>query len=153
MDLMREDPTESDITVNGTRLHYQLTGGSDIPVVLVHGSWGDHNNWAAVVPDLARSFRVLAYDRRGHSQSERPTTQGSLHEDAMDLVALLEALDLAPTHVVANSSGAAVSLWLATERPDVMRSLIVHEPPLFGLLAHNPAMVRRSARSSPESPP
>ena len=36
-------------------------------VVLVHGSWGDHHNWDAVAPMLARSFRVLTYDRRGHS--------------------------------------------------------------------------------------
>ena len=39
-------------------------------VVLVHGSWGNHHNWDAVVPAFARSFRVLSYDRRGHSQAE-----------------------------------------------------------------------------------
>ena len=33
----------------------------------MHGSWGDHRNWAPVVPALAESFRVLSYDRRGHS--------------------------------------------------------------------------------------
>lgn len=128
------------IAVNGTELYYELTGNSEVPVVLVHGSWGDHHNWDAVVPGLARSFRVLTYDRRGHSGSARPASQGSLHEDAMDLAALLDALDVAPAHVVGNSGGAAVALRLATERPAIFRSLIVHEPPLFALLADDEAM-------------
>jgi pimeloyl-ACP methyl ester carboxylesterase len=63
--------------VNGVSLHYELTGAGD-PLVLVHGSWGDHHNWDPVVPALAESFQVLTYDRRGHSQSERPDGQGSV---------------------------------------------------------------------------
>jgi pimeloyl-ACP methyl ester carboxylesterase len=129
------------ITVNGTELYYELSGGGNVPlsVALVHGSWGDHSNWNPVVPELARSFRVLTYDRRGHSQSARPKTQGSLREDAADLAALLEALEIGPAHIIGNSGGAAVALWLAAERPEMLRSLIVHEPPLFGLLADDPA--------------
>jgi len=128
------------IGANGTQLYYELTGTSNVPLVLVHGSWGDHDNWGAVVPELARSFRVLTYDRRGHSRSARPTSQGSLHEDAMDLAALLAALDMAPAHIAGNSGGAAVALRLATERPELFRSLVVHEPPLFALLADDAAM-------------
>ena len=128
------------ITVNGTQLFYELSGTSTIPVVLVHGSWGDHHNWDAVAPSLSRSFRLLTYDRRGHSQSARPASQGSLLEDAMDLAAVLEALEMAPAHIVGNSGGAAVALRLAAERPDLFRSLVVHEPPLFGLLADDLAM-------------
>lgn len=43
-------------------------------MVLIHGSWGDHANWQAVVPGLSESFRVLTYDRRGHSKSEKVKT-------------------------------------------------------------------------------
>jgi len=129
----------STITVHGTQLFYEISGASDVAVVLVHGSWGDHHNWDAVAPAFGRSFRVVAYDRRGHSQSARPTSQGSLHEDAADLAALIEALGIAPAHVVGNSGGAAVALTLATERPELFRSLVVHEPPLFALLAADPA--------------
>lgn len=128
------------ITVNDTELYYELSGDGTVPLALVHGSWGDHTNWNPVVGELARSFRVLSYDRRGHSQSARPKTQGSLLEDAMDLAALLEALDLGPAHVVGNSGGAAVGLWLAAERPEMLRSLSAHEPPLFGLLADDPVL-------------
>jgi pimeloyl-ACP methyl ester carboxylesterase len=122
------------IAVNGTQLYYEITGTSAIPVVLVHGSWGDHHNWDTVVPALSRSFRVLTFDRRGHSQSAREDAPGTVHDDVADLAALLEALDFAPAHVVGNSFGALITLRLACERPDVFRSLTAHEPPLFGLL-------------------
>ena len=66
---------------------------------------------------------MLIYDRRGHSRSERPATQGSFDEDGDDLAALLEALELAPAHVVTNSGGGNIALRLATRRADVFRSL------------------------------
>jgi pimeloyl-ACP methyl ester carboxylesterase len=122
--------------VNGVQLFYEMTG-SGPGLVLVHGSWGDHANWAAVAPALAESFRVVTYDRRGHSRSERLPGQGSVHEDVADVAALIEHLDLAPAHVAANSFGAAIALRLAARRPDLLRSLIAHEPPLIGLLAED----------------
>lgn len=126
-------------TVNGVRLFYQLRGTGDVPLVVVHGSWGSHRNWDLLVPLLADSFRVLAYDRRGHSDSERPAGQGSVREDVADLVGLMEHLELAPAWVVGNSFGASITLRTAGERPDLFRGIIGHEPPLFSLLATDPA--------------
>ena len=102
--------------------------------MLVHGSWGDHHSWDGIAPGLARSFRVLTYDRRGHSQSERPGAKGSVREDVADLACLIERLDLAPAHILGNSFGGSIALRLAAQRPDLFRSLLVHKPPLFGLL-------------------
>ena len=128
------------VRVNGVHLRYEAAGSGGSPVVFVHGSWGDHHNWDLVAPEVAHSNRVLTYDRRGHSESERPDGQGSVHDDVADLAALIEALDLAPTHVVGNSFGAIISLRLAAARPELIRTLFVHEPPLFPLLAGNPEM-------------
>ncbi len=120
--------------VNGVRLFYELSGKGEIPLVFVHGSWGSHRGWDPVVQRLAESFRVLAYDRRGHSQSQRPPGQGSIREDVADLAALIEHLGLAPAWVAGNSSGASITLRLAVNRPELFRGLIAHEPPLFSLL-------------------
>jgi pimeloyl-ACP methyl ester carboxylesterase len=120
--------------VNGVELYYESNGSGE-PLVLVHGSWGDHHNWDPVIGALAESFRVVSYDRRGHSASERPEGQGSVFEDADDLAALIEELDLAPAHVAGNSFGAAVALRAAPRHPAAFRTLIAHEPPLFPLLA------------------
>jgi pimeloyl-ACP methyl ester carboxylesterase len=127
------------IEVNGVRLYYAFEG-QGAPVVLLHGSWGDASSWQPVLPRLAESFRVLVYDRRGHSRSERPQGQGSFEQDGDDLAALLEALDLAPAHVVANSSGANIALRLAPKQEELFRSLSCHEPPLWDLLPDDPGI-------------
>jgi hypothetical protein len=52
-------PTTS---VNGVELYWELNGDNGAPVALVHGSWGDHDNWASVVTTLSRSFRVCCHE-------------------------------------------------------------------------------------------
>jgi pimeloyl-ACP methyl ester carboxylesterase len=125
--------------VNGVRLFYETSGSGRIPLVLVHGSWVSHESWEPVVPALAQSLRVVAYDRRGHGASERPAGQGSVREDVADLAALVERLGLAPVFLVANSFGGAIALRLAAERPELVQGVAAHEPPLFPLLAGDPA--------------
>ena len=120
-------------TVNGVRLYYELTGAG-VPLVLVHGSWSSHREWDPVAAQLARDHRVLVYDRRGHSGSERPPGQGSVDEDVADLAALVEHLDLGPAWVVGNSFGGSIALRLAAARPALLRGASAHEPPLFALI-------------------
>ena len=128
------------VSVNGVRIHYQRAGDADVPLVLVHGSWVSHRAWGAVVPRLAESFDVVAYDRRGHSRSERPTGQGSVQEDVADLAALIRRLGLAPAWVVGNSFGASIALRLAAEHAPLLRGVIAHEPPLWGVISDDPAL-------------
>jgi pimeloyl-ACP methyl ester carboxylesterase len=126
--------------VNGISLWSEAQGTSGPPVVLVHGSWTDHHSWDLVAPRFAETHTVLTYDRRGHGQSQRLSSQGSVHEDVADLAGLIEQADIAPTNVVGSSFGACVCLRLAAGRPDLIRSLVIHEPPLVGLIAEDPTM-------------
>jgi pimeloyl-ACP methyl ester carboxylesterase len=123
--------------VNGARLFYELTGAGE-PLVLVHGSWGDHHNWDLVARPLAERFHVVTFDRRGHSQSEAPQGQGSVNDDVADLAALIETLDLAPAHVAGSSFGSVICLKLASRRPELFRTLAVHEPPALAVLSDDP---------------
>ena len=124
---------------NDVRLRYELTAAGEVPLVLVHGGWGSHQQWDLVAPGLAESFQVLSYDRRGHSESEHPPGQARVRDNVGDLVALIERLGLAPAYVAGNSLGAAIAFLLAGERPDLLRGVIAHEPPYFSLLADDPA--------------
>jgi pimeloyl-ACP methyl ester carboxylesterase len=128
------------VRVNDVALQYEMAGASGDAVVLVHGSWSDHNGWRQNATDLAQSFRVLTYDRRGHSQSECPPGQGTRQQDEADLAGLLEGLNLAPAHVIGNSFGSSIALGLAVTRPDLFRSVIVHEPPLTAIIAEDQEM-------------
>lgn len=121
--------------VNGVDLAYVAQGRGD-PVVFVHGGLNDHRTWGAQLAPFAAQYRVVAYSRRYHWPNPGATTaayRGLDHRD--DLAALIEALALAPAHVVGASYGAFVALLLAAARPDLVRSLVLGEPPvptLFG---------------------
>lgn len=124
--------------INDVTIYWELAGQEGEPLVLVHGSWGDHHNWNNVVSELSKNFRVLTYDRRGHSASERKNVQDYMSEDVSDLIDLVEYLDLAPAHIAANSGGASIALKAAISQAGLFKSLVVHEPPLFDLLKDSP---------------
>lgn len=128
------------VNVNDVQLACEIQGNGEIPLVMVHGSWVSRRNWDLVVPHLKNSFRVVTYDRRGHSESERPTRQGSIREDVDDLAALIEHLGLAPAWVAGQSFGGSITFRLAGERPDLIRGIIVHEPPFLSLLDDDPSI-------------
>src|SRR5438093_1137100 len=123
------------LPVEGAELFWEETGEGN-HLVLVHGSWGDHNNWAAVVPELAKSFRVVTYDRRGNSQS---SGSGTTADDVADLAAVIETLAGGTAYVAGNSFGALVTLKCSCMRPELFRGLSAHEPPLFGLITTDPS--------------
>jgi len=125
--------------VRGSDLHYEVHGRAGDPVVLVHGSLVDLHSFDLVVPGLAQSMEVVTYDRRGHGESAPRPRSAPVRDDAADLAGLLEALNVYPVHVVAHSYGGAVALRLAIDRPEMVRSVALHEPPFVGLLAAEPA--------------
>ncbi len=127
------------ISTTNVELYYEATGQGD-PLVLVHGGWSDHDNWRPVVSGLAESFLVVAYDRRGHGQSDRPH-QGTRRDQEDDLAGLIEALDRGPAHIAGTSFGGSIALGLATRHPELVRSVIAHEPPLMSVVAGDPPAI------------
>src|SRR5215218_9132063 len=123
------------LETDGATIDY-VEGGGGAPLLLVHGSWLDGQQWELVRPGVERSFRTIAYNRRGHGQS---IGGGALDADVQDLASLIEHLGLGAVHLAGNSLGATFCLRLLISRPDLVASLSAHEPPLFGLLAGDPA--------------
>lgn len=117
--------------MNGVRLSYD-DEGSGPPLILVHGSWTNRHGWDLVAPRLAERFRVVRHDRRGHSESE--AVGGTLEDDAADIVALGEQLGLGPFHLACSSRGGVIGLKLAAGRPNLVRSIVCHEPPLTDIV-------------------
>ena len=126
--------------VNGTTLAYRIVGDSGTPVVFVHGSLGDFGDWDAQVATFAQRHRVLVYSRRYHPPNP-PENDDQIYSPmlhAEDLAALLLQLDLAPAHIVGSSYGAYTALVLALEHPELVRSVVLGEPPIMPLLNRTP---------------
>ena len=132
-------------TLSEVRIRYDLSGHGD-PTVLLHGSLVDRRTWDMVRPGLAQSLTVLVYDRRGHGESTGPPREHPVRDDAGDLAGLLEAIDLFPVHLIAHSYAGAVALRLAMDRPEMVRSLTIHEPMFFGVLEDDPATAPEADR-------
>ena len=100
--------------VNGIRLHYE-EHGSGTPILCIHGGGSSALMWADAVKELARLGRVIAYDRRGCTRSERPEPyeRTSVAEQADDAAALLDALTAWPAVVIGRSYGGR---WRSTSR-------------------------------------
>ena len=125
--------TERRMQIGGVGLYVTEPVGDGEPLVIVHGGWTDHTVFDAVVAPLARSFTVVRYDRRGHSRSEYggPAPR---RRDEDDLAELIERIDLGPAHLLGTSYGALIALGLAARRPELVRSVLAHEPPVLGLV-------------------
>jgi len=137
-------------TLSSASIRYEISGRGD-PTVMIHGSLADGRSWDQVRVGLAPSLRTLAYDRRGHGESTGPVRLRPVHDDATDLAELLDAIDLFPVHVIAHSYGAAIALRLAADRPEMVRSLYLHEPPFVRLLEEDPATAPEADRLSAET--
>src|SRR6185503_16516762 len=68
------------VAVEGGTLYYE-TRGSGPAVVLLHGGGLDHTMWDPQVEALARSYRVIRFDARGHGRSTARMPPFSMHED------------------------------------------------------------------------
>ena len=136
------------VRVNGTSLAYRLVGDSGTPVVFVHGSLGDLGVWDAQLGAFAGTHRVLVYSRRYHPPNP-PLNDDQVYSPmlhAEDLAALLLQLELAPAHIVGSSYGAYTALVLALEHPELVRSVVLGEPPVMPLLTRTPEgdVIRRA---------
>ena len=130
--LARPSVRASDVTVNGVRLHYVETGDGP-PVVFVHMGGQDYRYWGTQLGPFAHSgYRSVAYSRRfAYPNRNAMVADYSPRTDAADLAALLDAAQLGPAHLVASSIGACAALFLAVERPELVRTLVLAEPPML----------------------
>jgi non-heme chloroperoxidase len=128
-----------DIHVNGVAMFSIGIPEGDV-VVYVHGSASDYRAWLPQLEELGRTYGSVSYSRRYHWPNDPPPDGATYRaaEHASDLVALLEQLDLSPVHVVCESFGGVVALAAAARRPELFRSLVLGEPPLFHWLANSP---------------
>ncbi len=102
--------------VNGIKIWYAEFGRGE-PVILLHGGLANSSYWGKQVPELAKSFRVIVMDSRGHGRSTRDDRPFGYDLMASDVIALMDYLMIAKAAFTGWSDGAIVGLDIAIHYP------------------------------------
>lgn len=121
------------LVVPDAELYYELRGSG--PLVVLVGAPMDADAFAPLADLLATGYTVLTLDPRGVSRSAlKPGGTSRPDQRADDLAALIRHVGAGSAVVLGSSGGAVSALALAQYHPDVVRTVIAHEPPLNRLL-------------------
>jgi 3-oxoadipate enol-lactonase len=99
--------------------------GKGETLLLVHGLNGEYLSWAPVMGELARGWRTIAVDLRGHGESGKPDETYSIKTFAEDLHAFLGEMHIPRAHIMGHSMGGAVAQQLALDHPEEVASLVL----------------------------
>ena len=118
---------------NTGELEINYVAGPDtgLPLVLIPPQGVDWTNYKKVLPLLIEEYHVYAVDIRGHGKSDWATGDYSFTSIGRDMTAFLESIVQGPAIISGNSSGGLVALWLAANRPSLVKAIIMEDPPLF----------------------
>ena len=142
------------VQANGADLAF-YEEGQGVPVVFVHGAVGDLRYWEPQRTAFKKSHRFVTYSYRYHGKVPWPDDgkQYSSATHAADLTALISGLKAGPVHLVGLSYGGLLATMVATKEPQLIRTLTLAEPALFGVLGEfpegKPALEQWSKDSAP----
>jgi 2-hydroxy-6-oxonona-2,4-dienedioate hydrolase len=105
-----------------------LEAGSGPPLVLLNGTSGHLECYARNIGDLAKDFRVIAFDTVGHGYTDKPDTPYTLPVYAEHLLGLLNALGIERASLSGESLGSWIAAWFAANHPDRVARLILNTP-------------------------
>jgi len=113
------------VNVNGIMLYYESVG-EGYPLVLTHGFSATHEMWKAQEP-LAKQYRLITYDARGHGDSDSPPSSDEYSADISveDLFQLMKVLELKKTVIGGLSMGGYISLRFYLKHPELVSALII----------------------------
>jgi len=113
------------IEVGGNKLHAVVNGAEGRPwLTCLHTLASNLTLWDEQAPALAKSFRVLRLDARGHGQSTAVNQAASISELAADVAAVWDALETKRSNILGISMGGMTGVGLALEHGDRVEKLV-----------------------------
>ena len=131
------------ITRNGISIVFREQQGELPAVVLVHGLSSSRHIWDRVLP-LLSPLRVIAYDQRGHGESDKPESGYAFGDMTADLEAVLDATGIERAVLAGHSWGGNVAVEFAATRPERTLGIVLVDGGI-GQLSARPGMTRDRA--------
>jgi pimeloyl-ACP methyl ester carboxylesterase len=112
----------------GVKLHYTVDGKGE-PVVLIHGFASSAAiNWRlpGTIGLLAKNYQVIAFDVRGHGQSDKPVDESAYGLELVeDLIRLMDHLEIKKAHIAGYSMGGMIAMkFLALHQDRVLSGVV-----------------------------
>src|SRR5262249_31992409 len=104
-------------TINGFQMHYEVHGEGP-PLVLLHGFSDSGEVWKPFVDGLAKHYRLIIPDLRGHGWSSKLTGEFTHRQSAADIFALLDRLEIRKFRSMGISTGGMTLIHMATRQPE-----------------------------------
>jgi 3-oxoadipate enol-lactonase len=111
--------------INGQWIHYEDTGGNQMPLVLAHGLLMDSEMFAPQLEALASRCRIITWDARCHGETETTDDPFTYWDLAEDLRGLLDHLGIGRAVIGGMSQGGFVALRFALKHPERVAGLIL----------------------------
>ena len=106
--------------------YHRVTGPEDAPVLVLSNSLGATlQMWDPQAKALARTFRLVRYDTRGHGRSDTPPGPYTIDDVGRDVVELLDHVGAERAHVAGVSLGGMTAMWLAIHAPQRVDRLVL----------------------------
>jgi pimeloyl-ACP methyl ester carboxylesterase len=112
-------------SANGLGLYYEEHGAGESLLLIGPTGWPGSVWDLEQVPVLRERYRVITYDQRGIGLSDKPDEPFGAEQLALDALALLEAVDAAPAHVLGFGPGGLTAQVMALRQPASVRSLVL----------------------------
>jgi pimeloyl-ACP methyl ester carboxylesterase len=112
------------LELHGERIAYRDAGAGEA-LLLIHGMAGSSATWRAVIPELAKRYRVVAPDLLGHGESAKPRGDYSLGAFAAWLRDLLDELGIRQATVIGQSLGGGVAMQFTYQHRDYCQRLVL----------------------------
>jgi 3-oxoadipate enol-lactonase len=112
------------VRANGVDIHYEIEGNGPW-LTMSHSLACNLHMWDPQMPVLAKKFKVLRFDTRGHGQSSAPAGEYTLEQLADDVKGLLDALNVRQTHWAGLSMGGMIGQAFALKYPGVFQSMVL----------------------------
>jgi pimeloyl-ACP methyl ester carboxylesterase len=111
------------LQIRTSRIYYETSGAGE-PLLLLHGGFGTVEDFASQTPELAKHFKVVAFERPGHGHTADNAEPFSFAAMSAGTVDFIEAMKLGATNLVGWSDGAITALLVSISRPDLVKRLV-----------------------------
>lgn len=113
------------ISCDDAQIYVEDKGNPELPIlIMLHGGFGNMEDFNTIAPALSRKFRLIGMDSRGHGKSSRGTGKLSYKLLAEDLAQIIDSLEITSFNILGLSDGGIIAYRYAVRQDPKLRKIV-----------------------------